>query len=43
MWCRMNQNLHGLPIDEAGQDSLIKEYLDNALVDSLSMFPTGTT
>ena len=29
MWCRMNQNLHGFPIDEAGQDSLIMYYRDN--------------
>jgi hypothetical protein len=29
MWCRMNQNLHGFPIDEAGQDSLIINYRDN--------------
>ena len=26
---RMNQNLHGFPMDEAGQDSLINAYLDN--------------
>ena len=29
MWSRINQNLHGFPMDEAGQDSLIMEYLDN--------------
>ncbi len=26
---RMNQNVHGIPMDESGQDSLIKTYLDN--------------
>ncbi len=26
---RMNQNIHGIPLDEEGQDSLIKAYLDN--------------
>jgi hypothetical protein len=25
----MNQNVHGIPLDETGQDSLIKAYLDN--------------
>ncbi len=26
---RMNQNVHDIPLDEAGQDSLIQAYLDN--------------
>ncbi len=26
---RMNQNVHGIPLDESGQDSLIKAYFDN--------------